>query len=584
MNRPSRMMFLVIFSVLIFSLGLTACSNSDGPTDPTDPVDPGDEPTDTTAPLLATTRPQPESPAILVDEVISAFFSEDMDPTSIPGNITLSFGTVTDLVLVGGREVEIHHDIWNEGDQVTVLFSTGLADTAGNHLAEAVSCRYWVHTQEVLILETTPAAGSIDVIRNAPVCIKFNQQMMVESLENGITASIADKADLGFTILETNETTYCLSFDEEIPSDTHVTIIVGTDCESAAHDFLIEEHVFSFDTGVDLDETAPELLGSTPATGTEISANTAVLQFTFSEPIDTEQLGFLRIDVLTLLAQNRCEIGASWNPEKTVLSVFFSGPLAPGIEMSIQLDDFHDLQGNVNSSHPTWIATVEGTADYFPVDEEQVFIFACNEEDGQGNSSFRYDFFHSEWTEGDRFRRKEYDAVAEAWNEWENLIRTSGATQLEGFRELHEGEPEDVVFSEPMQMLNHPTVTDSWSGNVQVVTAEETMNVVYGFEVLPGENDFPVVHAAKGGFFLSPTLLGAAKESDIELFWPNCRTVVEHFEGRVAGELKFIETDTLVYCPGFGLIKEAGHEIQQDEQEEYFTTSDLIGFDAYEDF
>lgn len=583
MSHPSRKLFLMILAILAVTVSLTACSDSDDPTEPGG-GDGNDPPADTTAPILLSTNPDAESTGVEVGRTISAFFSEDLDPDSLDGNITLSTGTITNLVLVGGNEVEIRHEDWDEGDQVTVTFATGLADTAGNTMAEAMTYRYWVESSIVTVLETTPADGTTEVLRNAPVHLKFSHEMRSNSLEKGITASIPGKADLSFTIDWLGETNYAIIFEDTIPEDTHVMLTISTVCETWDDEFLAEEYTFSFDTGVDLDETAPEIVSFEPASGSNISASSNTLQITFSEPIDEDGLQLLGGDLLTLLAMEMAEVYGGWNPDRTVLTVTFASPLPTGIEMTLNFDEFTDLAGNTNVSQPNWTAVVDGIADHYPINESLVHEFDILEHDGNGNYYDDTEFHHYQWVDGSRFRDKVYDEELEVWNEWEYMNRTSDAVEFDGFREFIDGVGEDFEFSNPVKVLNHPTVTASWTGDVDVETPDGNLSVTFDVEVLPDVNDFPVMFGAKGGLFANLNLQGMGQKVQVELFWPNCRSVVEHIEGSAGGELKFTETDTLVYCPGFGLIKEMGHEVDADDGDEHYSTMNLTGLDWLEEF
>jgi hypothetical protein len=583
MSHPSRKLFLVMLAVfaLVLSLSLTACSEDD---DPVTPPGGGDTPDpDTTPPVVLSSDPESGTTRLAVDQIITAFFSENLDPDSLEGNITLSTGTITDLVLVGGQEVEIHHGDWDEGAEVTLTFATGLADTAGNNLTEPVSYQYWVYSDSLVILETDPVDGSTDVIRNTPVFIKFSKQMSTASLETGITVSTPDKAEVPFLVQWPGGSDYYLLFDDDLPENTSVTVTLGTGCQSWDAGFLEEEYVFSFETGVDLDETAPELLSLEPASGTIIPANTNSLVLTFSEAIDDESLDLIRADLLSVIAVEYSEINGGWNQDQTVLTVIFAGPLPAGVEMTLQLDDFMDLQGNINSSHPIWNVTVEGEAEHYPVDERFVHIFARYEDSGRDGFNDYMEFFHAEWGDDGHFMHKRFDTELEAWNEWENMIQTSTAIMMDGFREIEEGEDVDMVFDNPVQFLNRPMETASWSGDVEIIAGEDTMTVDFNFEVLPGLTDMPFAQGPVSKRFSGSLFSGEAKIVEMEMFWPNCRTLIQEIEGSAGGETMFTQNDTLVYCPGFGLIKEYGHELNGGGEERDYN-SDLVGFELFEDF
>ncbi len=585
MSLSNRKFFLVMLAImsLVLSLGLTACSDDDSPGDPAGGG--GDTPdVDTTAPVLLNSDPSPEVADMATDQIISAYFSEPLDPASLEGNITISTGTLTDLVLVGGTEVEIRHEDWNEGDHVVVNFGVGLADTSGNHLAQEASFRYWVETDSIMILETTPEDGATDALRNTPITLKFNKAMISNTLEKGITVEIPGKAELLFSVESAGNQTYNIILEDTVPEDTHVMITVGTDCESWDGN-LEEEYSFSYDTGSDLDSTPPELLGFIPASGSEISMSTNTLQIMFSEPVADTRLEIVRIDLVTILALELAEVSGSWNPDKTIMTFTFATPLAPGLEMTMQLDDFHDAAGNINDSHPTWTATVSGTADYYPVSELFAYTFFTHEEDDQGEWHEFQETYSFDLGAGDDFRRKRYDGELGVWNEWDNMSKTSTGILLDGFRELRGGVGEDVTFSNPVKILNRPTVAASWTGNVDVTSGEDVLNVVFSAEVLPDLVDYPVfMGGPKAANLLGREFSNLEKsEAGFEVFWSNCRSVVQNVNASMDGDPFFTETDTLIYCPGFGLIKETLLEEQYMEDETMYSVTNLLFMEFLEE-
>jgi len=581
MSLSNRKFFLVMLAImsLVVSLGLTACSDDDSPGDPAGGG--GDTPdVDTIAPLLLNSDPSPDVADLDIDCIISAYFSEPLDPASLDGNITISTGTLTNLVLVGGTEVEIRHEDWNPGDNVIVNFGVGIADTSGNHLAEETSFRYWVATDSIMILETTPEDGATDALRNTPISIKFNKAMVSNTLESGITVEIPGKAELLFSVESVGNQTYNIILDDTVPEDTHVMVTVGTECESWDGN-LEEEYLFSYDTGSDLDSTPPELLGFIPASGSEISTNTNTLQIMFSEPVADTRLEIVSIDLMTILALEFAEVSGSWNPDKTTMTFTFATPLAPGQAMTIQLGDFHDAAGNINDSHPTWTATVSGTPDYYPVTELFAYTFFTHEEDEMGEWQEFQEKYSFELGIGEDFRRRRYDQSLGVWNEWDNMTKTSSGILLDGFREFRSGVGEDVTFSNPVKILNRPTVTASWTGNVDVTSGDDVLNVVFSAEVLPEIVDYPVFRVdSKGENILGLEFLNMEKsEAPFEVFWSNCRTVVQNVTASMDGDPVFTETDTLIYCPGFGLIKETLIEEQHMDDETMYSVTNLMSME-----
>lgn len=572
--------FLMTMMVLALGLCLNACSDSDD--DPTTPPPGGGDDTDTTAPVMVSTSPDAGSTGLDINQIITATFSEPLDETTLMGNITLSPGTVVDLIHTG-TEVQIVHNPFTPGDAITLTFATGITDTSGNHLAAAVTKQYWVATDEVLVIEHTPADGSTDFLRNTPVTIKFNQNMDISSLAAGITASVPDKADLPFGISSMGNSIYSMVFNDDLPADTEVTITIGTTCQSNAGFTLDTAVVFSFTTGADLDTTPPEIVSFEPASGSTVSAYNGTLVVTFDKPMNEYSFYPIRADVPTMIAFESSQVEGSWNEDMTVLTVVMATPLPSGTTMLMQFGDFIDSLGNVNTSHPTWFINIEGTADHYPVDERLIYLFDIYEDNGEEKIYIPLNVFRNVWTSSDHFMHQQFDDATETWNEWDYMIRTSTAIELDGFHEEYDGTAEEVVFDNPVKFLNHPTVTASWTDAVVVTMTEGSMDVTFEAEVLPGETEIPFNMNVKNSS-MSNGFFGNNKGVSVDLFFPKCRTMVQHIEGSMGGNVVFTSNDTLVFCPGFGLVMENASEVSPDEPGERYTTSKIIGVDfAYED-
>ncbi len=129
---PSILLFLVL------PLLMVGCSSNSPVT-----VIPVEDDEDQTAPFLVNTAPEAGTTGLSINQVIIATFSEPLDQASLTGNITISPGTVTDLIMAG-NEVQILHNPFNYDDEITITFTIGLTDTAGNHLTAQVVNQYVV--------------------------------------------------------------------------------------------------------------------------------------------------------------------------------------------------------------------------------------------------------------------------------------------------------------------------------------------------------------------------------------------------------------------------------------------------------
>ena len=151
--NPKR--FVLFALVSLIALSLTSCSDDD----PTQP------PGDTTPPEVVTIDPQINAIAVATDESITIIFSEDMDPATAAGNVSLTSGTVTTLTWMNARTLEADHTPWTQGAEVTVTVGTGFKDVAGNALSAEASSRFWTVTSVVSLVSTIPADSTVDVVR-----------------------------------------------------------------------------------------------------------------------------------------------------------------------------------------------------------------------------------------------------------------------------------------------------------------------------------------------------------------------------------------------------------------------------------
>jgi len=140
LGRPATCLVPSILVIAIIPWMLVGCSSEKTITATDDDV------ADTTAPTLLGTTPAADSTELDINQVIIATFSEPLDQSTLIGNITLNPGTVTDLILTG-NEVQIVHNPFVGGDEITLTFAVGITDTAGNHMTAPVEYQYWVGSE-----------------------------------------------------------------------------------------------------------------------------------------------------------------------------------------------------------------------------------------------------------------------------------------------------------------------------------------------------------------------------------------------------------------------------------------------------
>ena len=204
--RWMKMMGLVFAVVL--TTALFGCSDDD----PTNPGDGDDQ--DTTAPRVDMVSPLDGTLMVQSGQAINIIFNEPMDPASATGQITLSHGTVDDLLWPDDTNLIVLVNGWPEATRVTVTVGTGLKDVAGNALGDPVELTYGTWSDNLFLFGTTPPGGAIDVNRAASIELDFGAPMMGATIETGITISDDTKVLHTFTASSSDQAMWLLN-----PSD-----------------------------------------------------------------------------------------------------------------------------------------------------------------------------------------------------------------------------------------------------------------------------------------------------------------------------------------------------------------------------
>lgn len=546
----SNRWYPVLVLLALCGLFLTSCSDDD-------PAAPGDD-GDTTAPTVSGTDPVAGNPSVAADQPVVISFSEAMDTATATGQVTLSVGNITTQTWSGGnKDLQVDHADWTAGQEVTVTVGTGLKDVAGNALARAYSFSFHVFINQVLVVGSNPDPGATGFPVDGQVTVQFNRDMDVTTLETGITMTTPGKGAVPFTVQALENSTYALVTTADFPFDTPVTVNVGTSCTTTSQqgsEALAEAFNFTFQTALEQDITAPEILGIVPASGTTIPAGTSEIVITFSEPVDPDQFGFLLLNFQLLFAVELTGSIPSFNGDNTVMTIPLATPLPGGVRLLAQMDDFTDPSGNVNDSHEEWEVMVAGIPDHYPIHDDYAFAYYTEYENsdpepGKGAGHYtRWDLF--QWVTATDFRRYETEDTL-VLEEWDYMTRTNDEILLRGFHELDEGVPMDIMFDEPVTYLNRPMVPASWNGSVTLSSGGEEATVNYSVRVLEGTTEIFYGDLNK----VDRTWALADKADVSTVFWSDCRTVILDHDVNAGTEMIESGSDTMYYCPGFGLVK-----------------------------
>ncbi len=538
--------FILLALLLGLALALASCSDDD----PTDPV------TDTTAPLVISVNPSQDDDDVSLDEELVIVFNEDMDPASADGSVTLSDGTVTDTDWTDARTLVVSHTDWPEGTEITATATVGLTDEAGNALATAFAWNFWTWTDEVLLLNTTPDDDAVGVPINTTVWLQFSQDMDAGTLPGAIAVTSPDKVAHAYTLDMLESGSECvLTFTDDLPASTLITVSVSTAAESQYGTPLSAAASFSFTTGTNADLTPPQLISIEPADGANIGTDVSFFRMTFSEPIDDSSLNPAMISGQLMTAFASMDNPGVWSENHTVITVGLRTPLIPGSIFRVEFNSFADVNGNVNDDGIEWQATVAGTAQFLPViDGWAQYYQGYYQETNPSSNGYVGELQLIEVKTGGEFwlwhasNHESYPAKDfPVMTEYDRMKLTTTAVQLLGFHEQHDMETSDVTFTPPIDWLRLPVVTSSWSGTAAI---DDSSQVDYTVAVLAGTFELP--------YGSQPS-----KQSDgPPMYWLGCRKVALHYEMGDGETVFSAGNDTLWYAPGAGLVREINHEDQ----------------------
>lgn len=542
--REIRYPWYLLGAVLLLSVSLIACSDDDGDS-PTDPGGGGDS--DTTAPFVVGTDPNDGESDIDLDESVEIVFSEAIDPTTATGQITMTPGTGVTTEWVDDRTLEIDHDPWDEGTEITVTLGTGLADEAGNTLAAPHEFSFFtMSTTALLLLETTPADGATGINRDAPIVLLFSSRPVLGTVSTNVTISDGTRTDYTFDVSELEGGRVLIDPDETLPADTEITVTVAAGIMGQNGLELATPTVFSFTTSADVDTTPPTVTGAVPANGTtDVSPDQGFLRLTFSEPVNPETVQPTRWNLTFLFLMEVIDASPSWNQDGTEMTVPLPSGLPAGLPIVLRFDGITDLAGNAGDSY-SYEVKVAGDADYVPMVDgsqwaaQEYWAYGDLGNDTPLDSGSAELFYQYAAQAGDVFHFERYnDAQFTELLGWESFRRTADAWLWLGFEDT---DPAKTDFDEPVIAAPLPLAAGTWSDETTVT--------------IPGEGTF---RATLSGTVLPQVDVTVDGGEDGEIFISGCWRVVHELAIQFDQDGDWVDaqaqTDTLWLAPTVGQVR-----------------------------
>jgi hypothetical protein len=532
-----------------------SCSSSGGSDDSTTPE------VDTTAPLVIGTSPHNGEDGVALGHVIRVVFSEAMDPATTTDNVTLTPGDNVNLTWVDDDTLEISHDSWPEGTEVTLTLGAGLADTSGNVLPAVFSCGFWTWTSQVRLLSSDPDSGAVGLETNAGVILHFSHAMNASSVHNAIT--ISPEIDNRYT-QTISESEFRVGSPSGWEPGTEYTLTIATSAMTlyTPYQYLATPVTIAFTTGTTADTTPPSIVSTLPARGTSgVAAATNQAVITFSEPVDPNQFDPTRLGahVFVWIANE-----PQWSVDRRSVTLFFRTPLPTGVRFFAVFNpgDFRDDAGNPNVIADSLSFTVADPIDYTPVVPNAWYQFARQWDDTEleGHAAGRDTVWvrHENLQIDGRFDRvRSYGPGFTVIDDRMHFQLTDPALVVRGFYDFEADS--EIWFTPAVDYVVLPFQPRTWSGT----STAGDMSITYdgrivGQEVLHFENE------------------------DLSLVLEKCwKTILNHsFGGGVS-----TGADTLWWAPGLGVVQtfSSGTETGESGLRVYWSRDRLIALDPFGD-
>jgi hypothetical protein len=542
--------WLVLPALIGLALTLASCGGDD-------PTSPTPEPT---APAVLGTLPSDGSAGVEGNQPVMIFFDRAMDPATATDAVSLSRGLVTGLIWLTEKNLQVQHTLWDSGVDIVVTVDTSLTDIDGNALTNPVQARFWTSTTEVHLLDHLPAASATGVIRNAPVELTFSRFMDFATLVTGITVSAPDRADYPFTVRELHNRHYGLIFDPPLPPATVVTVDVGTDCWDILGTPLASAVSFSFTTGADSELALPRIVSFEPADGATVPTDLDYLRITFDQPIDRITWQIILMDINFAIAAELNHTPPFWSEDRQTITLSLLPPLPVGVRLSLGIGRFKDIYGNECEAPYLWGANVEGTADPMPVEERFGFRYGGEwmipgavEDSGESTN-----FITFTQSLGDQFVRRHYETPEGAPTSVDAMVKDTDGISLTATVYDSEGIPVEIQYNPALQFLKDPLATETWSTPSNWNDGTESGDLAWTVTVLPEIEDIQWMAVKSGDRRLD---LGTAVQRYVTMVYMfnDCRSVVMDRTISRHGTPARTDNDTLIFCPGFGLIESRTH-------------------------
>lgn len=298
---------------------------------------------DSTAPTVTATVPANLATNVPNNVVVSATFSEAMDPATInPSTFTLRV-TATSALVTGTVAYTSATNTATftpsaplaSGTPYTATVTTGAKDISGNGLAANFSWTF-ITTDNVppTVTAVSPANNATNVAVNSPVNITFSEAMDLTTMNttNITVKNTTTSAAVAGTVTY-NTTTNVATFTPNVPlaNGTGYTVTVTTGVKDLAGNAMASQFTSTFTTVSAPDTVAPTVVTTVPVDGATSVATSTTVTVTFSEAMNASTISATTFTLKTTIGGTPVAGVVSYSAGTNTATFTPTSPLANNI-------------------------------------------------------------------------------------------------------------------------------------------------------------------------------------------------------------------------------------------------------------
>jgi len=393
-------------------------------------------------------------------------FSEPMDAAAVEAGLVFTPGFACNLFWSGDTLYITPTALLNPGAAYSIVIDGASEDLAGNALGADYAIPFTTTTTNDYlapeITGTVPADGAADVNGIAVIEISFNEPMNQSSAE-GAVQSFPPLHDTWFEW----ESLTMKVHHAVLPSDSLITVTVGTGAMDLSGNHLAASHVFSFRTRDD--DARPYLVSASPSNdASSVPTDLSQVVLTFSEPMDMNSFE-MPYECVDARFNQLVREEPSFSPDYSIITVPLARPLLPGCTYWIRFFNVTDGAGNVIDPNPTpYQFTAAGNQTLYPIINDAAWYYRWRE---GGEATRLITDFNQQGGTFDEVRLSGMGSIEEKVH----LRKTSAAIQHLGRSEYEDGVFEmSMIWDDPIPYLKLPI--DSYIGSSWAFATIGTIN------------------------------------------------------------------------------------------------------------